>query len=66
MPSTTEYAQTVTAVVDSLSKNKYVTQVLSPLSPQGANDITKDGKEDEGIHWRTLVAVLRLPCFART
>ncbi len=37
-------AQTVNAVVASLSKNKYVNQVLSPLSPQGANDITKDGK----------------------
>ncbi len=37
-------AQTVNAVVSSLSKNQYVTQVLSPLSPQGANDITKDGK----------------------
>jgi RND superfamily putative drug exporter len=37
-------AQTVNAVVASLSKNKYVTQVLSPLSPQGAGDITKDGK----------------------
>jgi RND superfamily putative drug exporter len=37
-------AQTVNAVVASLSKNKYVTQVLSPLSPQGASDITKDGK----------------------
>ncbi|HEX3562891.1 MAG TPA: MMPL family transporter [Solirubrobacterales bacterium] len=37
-------AQTVNAVVASLSKNKYVTQVLSPLSPQGAGAITKDGK----------------------
>jgi RND superfamily putative drug exporter len=37
-------AQTVNAVVASLSKNKNVTQVLSPLSPQGASDITKDGK----------------------
>jgi RND superfamily putative drug exporter len=37
-------AQTVNAVVASLSKNKYVNQVLSPLSPQGASDITKDGK----------------------
>jgi RND superfamily putative drug exporter len=37
-------AQTVNAVVAALSKNKYVNQVLSPLSQQGANDITKDGK----------------------
>jgi putative drug exporter of the RND superfamily len=37
-------AQTVNAVVSALTKNKYVNQVLSPLSPQGANDITKDGK----------------------
>jgi putative drug exporter of the RND superfamily len=37
-------AQTVNAVVASLSKNENVNQVLSPLSPQGANDITKDGK----------------------
>jgi RND superfamily putative drug exporter len=37
-------AQTVNAVSSALSKNKNVNQVLSPLSPQGANDITKDGK----------------------
>jgi putative drug exporter of the RND superfamily len=37
-------AQAVTATSDALSKNKYVNQVLSPLTPQGAGDITKDGK----------------------
>jgi RND superfamily putative drug exporter len=37
-------AQTVNAVVSALSKNKNVSQAISPLSPQGASNITKDGK----------------------
>jgi Predicted drug exporters of the RND superfamily len=37
-------AQAVNATAEALSKNKYVNQVLSPLTPQGAGDITKDGK----------------------
>jgi putative drug exporter of the RND superfamily len=37
-------AQTVNAIATSVSKNENVNQVLSPLSPQGASNITKDGK----------------------
>ena len=33
-------AQTVNAVVSSLTKNKNVSQAISPLSPQGASNFT--------------------------